>query len=49
MITGHTALYGVVGHPVSHSRSPEMQAAAFARLGIDAAYVALPVPPERLD
>jgi shikimate dehydrogenase len=48
MITGHTALYGVVGHPVSHSRSPEMQAAAFARLGIDAAYVALPVPPERL-
>jgi shikimate dehydrogenase len=49
VITGHTALYGVVGHPISHSRSPEMQAAAFARLGIDAAYVALPVPPERLD
>jgi shikimate dehydrogenase len=49
VITGHTALYGVVGHPVSHSRSPEMQAAAFAALGLDAAYVALPVPPDRLD
>jgi shikimate dehydrogenase len=49
VITGHTALYGVVGHPVAHSRSPEMHAAAFAHLGLDAAYVALPVPPDRLD
>lgn len=49
MITGQTALYGVIGHPVAHSRSPQMQNLAFARLGIDAAYVALPVPPEGLD
>jgi shikimate 5-dehydrogenase len=49
VITGRTALYGVVGHPVAHSRSPEMQNAAFARLGVDAAYVALPVAPERID
>jgi shikimate dehydrogenase len=48
MITGRTALYGVLGHPVSHSRSPEMQNAAFAAAGLDAAYVALPVPPDRL-
>lgn len=48
MITGRTALYGVLGHPVVHSRSPEMQNAAFAHLGIDAAYVALGPPPERL-
>ncbi|HET8542733.1 MAG TPA: shikimate dehydrogenase [Anaeromyxobacter sp.] len=48
MITGRTALYGVIGHPVAHSRSPEMQNAAFARAGIDAVYVALPVPPERV-
>lgn len=48
MITGHTALFGVIGHPVSHSRSPEMQNAAFARAGIDAAYVALPVEPDRV-
>lgn len=49
MITGRTALYGVVGHPVAHSRSPEMQNAAFARLGVDAVYLALPVAPDRLD
>ena len=48
MITGRTALYGVIGHPVSHSRSPQMHNAAFARLGIDAAYLALPVAPEAL-
>lgn len=46
MITGRTALYGVIGHPVAHSRSPEMQNAAFAKAGIDASYVALPVAPE---
>ncbi len=48
MITGRTALYGVIGHPVAHSRSPQMQGAAFAWLGIDAIYVALPVPPDAL-
>jgi shikimate dehydrogenase len=48
-ITGHTALYGVVGHPISHTRSPAMQIAAFEACGIDAVYVALPVRPERLD
>jgi shikimate dehydrogenase len=48
VITGKTALYGVLGHPVSHSRSPEMQNAAFAHAGIDAVYVALPVAPERI-
>jgi shikimate dehydrogenase len=48
LITGRTALYGVLGHPVGHSRSPEMQGAAFAHLGLDAVYVALPVPPGRL-
>lgn len=48
MITGHTSLYGVAGSPVAHSRSPEMQNAAFAHLGIDAVYVALAVPPERI-
>lgn len=48
MIGGRTALYGVVGHPVAHSLSPAMQNAAFAALGIDACYLPLPVPPERL-
>jgi shikimate dehydrogenase len=48
LITGRTAVYGVIGHPVTHSRSPQMQAVAFARHKIDAAYVALPVAPEAL-
>ncbi len=48
MITGRTALYGVIGHPVAHSRSPEMQNAALSHLGIDAVYVALPVVPGRV-
>jgi shikimate dehydrogenase len=48
VITGKTALYGILGHPVGHSRSPVMQTAAFAELGLDAVYVPLPVSPERL-
>ncbi|MFO0584943.1 MAG: shikimate dehydrogenase [Anaeromyxobacter sp.] len=48
-VTGHTAVYGVLGHPVAHSRSPAMQIAAFEACGIDAVYVALPVMPERIE
>jgi shikimate dehydrogenase len=48
-VTGHTAVYGVLGHPVAHSRSPAMQIAAFEACGIDAVYVALPVLPERIE
>jgi shikimate dehydrogenase len=40
---------GVLGWPVAHSRSPAMQAAAFAALGLaDWTYQRLPVPPELL-
>jgi shikimate dehydrogenase len=45
---GSTRLAGVIGWPVSHSRSPQMHNAAYAALGLDWTYVALPVPPERL-
>ena len=38
-------LAGVLGHPVSHSRSPAIHNAAFAELGLDWRYVRLPVPP----
>jgi len=47
-ITGSTRLAGVIGHPVRYSLSPQMHNAAYQSLGIDAAYVALPVDPERL-
>jgi shikimate dehydrogenase len=39
-------LLGVAGFPVSHSRSPAMQNAALAELGMDWLYVPVPVPPE---
>jgi shikimate dehydrogenase len=47
-ITGATRLVGVIGWPVSHSRSPRMHNAAFAALGLDWAYVPLPVPPDHV-
>ena len=49
MITAGTRLVALLGHPVDHSLSPRMQNAAFAALALDWAYVALDVPPERLD
>ncbi len=48
MITATTRLVALVGGPVAHSLSPRMQNAAFAARGLDWAYVALDVPPERL-
>lgn len=47
-ITPETALCGIVLHPAGHTRSPAMHNAAYAALGIDAAYLAFDVPPERL-
>jgi shikimate dehydrogenase len=47
-ISGTTRLVGILGWPVEHSLSPRMHNAAFAALGLDWAYVALPTPPERL-
>ena len=40
-----TALAGVLGFPVAHSRSPAIHNAAYAALGLDWRYVKLPVPP----
>ena len=49
MIGGATRLVALLGHPVSHSLSPRMQNAAFAARGLDWAYVACDVLPERLE
>jgi shikimate dehydrogenase len=42
-----STLAGVLGFPVRHSRSPAMMNAAFAALGLDWRYLALPLPPRR--
>ncbi len=47
-ISGGTRVVALLGHPVAKSLSPRMQNAAFAARGLDWAYVALDVPPERL-
>jgi shikimate dehydrogenase len=47
-LRGTTRLAGVLGWPVEHSRSPQMHNAAFEALGMDWAYVAMPVRPEWL-
>lgn len=48
MIRGTTQVYAIFGHPVSHSKSPAMQNAAFRHLAIDACYVAFDVKPQML-
>jgi len=47
-IRATTRLVGLIGWPVEHSLSPRMHNAAFAALGLDWAYVALPTSSERL-
>ena len=47
-IRGTTTLVGILGWPVWHSLSPRLQNAGFNALGLDWAYVPLPVRPEDL-
>lgn len=48
MITSSTKLYAVLGHPIAHSLSPQMQNAALRKMGLDAVYLAFDIPPQRL-
>ena len=47
-INGKTQLIGLIGWPVSHSFSPAMHNAAAQALGLNWAYVPLPVAPENV-
>ncbi len=47
MISGHTRVFGLIGHPVRHSLSPAMHTGLFRKLGLDAVYLAFDTPPER--
>ncbi len=46
IMNGKTQLIGIIGWPVSHSFSPAMHNAAAADLGINWAYLPLPVHPD---
>ena len=48
-ITGHTRVYGLVGHPVRHSLSPAIYNRLFARFDIDAVYLAFDVDPDQAE
>jgi shikimate dehydrogenase len=47
-ISGTTRLTGIIGWPVAHSLSPALHNAAYAALGLDMVYVALPVRPQNV-
>ena len=47
-LTGRSRLAGVLGWPVTHSRSPRLHGYWLDRHGIDGAYVPLPVAPDDL-
>jgi shikimate dehydrogenase len=48
-VRGSTRLVGLLGWPVEHSLSPQMQNAAFAAAGLDWLYVPVPASPDRLE
>ena len=48
-ITGHTELIGLMAYPIRHSSSPAMQNEAFAKLGLDYAYLAFEVDNDTLE
>ena len=48
-ITGHTELIGLIAYPIRHSSSPKMHNEAFAKLGLDYAYLAFEVDNDTLE
>ena len=48
-ITGRTELIGLFAYPIRHSDSPRMQNEAFAKLGLDYAYLAFEVDNDTLE
>lgn len=47
-ITKDTRVYGVIGDPIAHSKSPLIHNAAFRKQGIDAVYLPLRIPADGL-
>ena len=49
IITGYTTLYGLLGYPIKHSKSPRMQNLAFAKTGVDGVYLTFDVTKDTLE
>lgn len=49
IVSGHTRVFALLGHPVHHSLSPAMHNELFRRARVDAVYVAFEVRPDRAD
>lgn len=47
-INAETGVYGVIGWPVEHSRSPAIHNAAFERINFNGVYLPLPVAPDEI-
>lgn len=48
VINSDTILFGVIGQPIKHSKSPIMQNRAFSESNINAAYLAFHIAPDQL-
>ncbi|MCA8998069.1 MAG: shikimate dehydrogenase, partial [Planctomycetaceae bacterium] len=48
-INENTAVFGVVGDPIGHSWSPLLHNAAFRKLGLNAVYLPMRIPPEEFE
>jgi shikimate dehydrogenase len=46
VLSGHARVAGIIGWPVSHSRSPRLHGYWLEKHGIDGAYIPLPIAPE---
>lgn len=49
MLSGKAKVAGVMGWPVSHSRSPRLHGYWLEKYGIDGVYIPMAVPPERFE
>jgi shikimate dehydrogenase len=48
-LTGRSRLAGIMGWPISHSRSPALHNFWFAQHGLQGSYVPLAIPPGQLE
>ncbi|CAH1707021.1 protein of unknown function [Lactobacillus delbrueckii subsp. delbrueckii] len=48
-LDGHTILVGLMAYPIRHTMSPTMHNNAFAKLGLNGAYLCFEMGPDRIE